>query len=152
MGIGEFSERAVNDPLTADLLADAARRYKRIPGTSQRYADLENPGRTISRRQYENIRARALGFRSYSEIQTLYKIYNSPEGKRWANVAAKNLNISRKQLLSSSVSKQLLKAHSSGYSKEAHGSFAQFLEDIGLRDKNAGWPVSDKARGRHAHR
>lgn len=46
--------------------------YARIPGTAMRYKNRIT-GQEISRRSFENIRARQAGFRSYGELQKISK-------------------------------------------------------------------------------
>lgn len=121
----------------------ASKGYTRIPGKANRYRTPE--GTTISRRQYENLRYRKAGWRSWSDYQRTAK---TDEYRRWAKAAADEQNVSARKLKSadSHFNQLYLNARNSGFSTEVEGDFADFLSYTGLRRPDADYDVGDTPR------
>lgn len=116
--------------------------YSRIPGDSaRRYRDTET-GETISRRQYENIRAQQQGFSSWSEYQGLRR---DQTYMRWLSMHAEKHGISEREArrIGSDFNALYTRAADDGWEKDPDGSFADLLVDIGEREDDWEWDVGD---------
>jgi hypothetical protein len=115
--------------------------YKALGGSSRRYVNTET-GETIARRQYENERARDEGFSSWSEYQGLRR---DQTYMRWLSLYAVKQGVSEREArrIGSGFNAGYTRAQNDGWSRDAKGSFADFLVDIGEREDDWEWDVGD---------
>lgn len=116
-------------------------RYKALGGSARQYVDTET-GEILPRRQYENIRAQEAGFESWSEYQGLRR---DQTYMRWLSLYAEEQGVTERQARSmgSGYNASYNRAKDDGWSKNAKGSFADFLVDIGEREDDWEWDVGD---------
>lgn len=115
--------------------------YTPLGGSSRRYRTPT--GETISRRQYDNIRYGKAGFASTSQYR---KVTRSDSYKRWLSMAADTHAIDSVDELTepdSEFNRLLAKAIDDGFSKDADGSFHDFLVYTGWRLPGDTWDVGD---------
>lgn len=115
--------------------------YRPLGGSSRRYVDVDT-GEIISRRQYENERARNEGFSSWSEYQGLAR---DQTYRRWLSLYADEHGVSENEArkITSDFNRSYTRAAGDGWSRDAQGSFADFLVDIGEREAEWEWDVGD---------
>lgn len=119
--------------------------WKRLGGSAERY---RNPsGEVVSRRQYENERARRAGWRNWSDYQRERK---SDDYNRWLNIAIDKQGLTRKDIgMASDFSRQYLSvqlARRTGDDdalRDPEGTLANFLVYLGLRQPGDWWDVGD---------
>lgn len=131
--------RAGYRKLTRDEL-----RARGLPEGSERYAVAGKHG-TISRRQYDNLRYEAAGWRNRADYE---RRYNDPTYAYMAAQAITNKGLSRRAVdaPAGEFAKLALKARAVGYGKgragrSAKGPMAKLLVYVGLRDPNATYQV-----------
>jgi hypothetical protein len=115
--------------------------YRRLPGSARRFENTET-GETLSRRQYENIRAREYGFDSWSQYQNLGR---DQTYKRWLDMHAERhgISIAEARKMDSDFNEKYTAAQNSDWSTNADGDFADLLVDIGEREDDWEWDVGD---------
>lgn len=119
--------------------------WKKLPGSAERYLSPE--GEIVSRRQYDNTRAEALGWHNRSEFE---RRYDDPT-YYWAarKIANKQgVRIQKIDRMGSKESQVLLKAKRTGWGKTREGRspkgpMAKMLVDMGLRDPSATYAVGN---------
>lgn len=125
------------------------RGYSRLPGKSERYRTPK--GTVISRRQYENVKHRRAGWRSWSEAQRTAK--RDPMYNRMRAEAMVEHGLSKRQTgLGSEFQERYLKAKQVGFDetdegRDPEGAFADLLSYVGLRDPEDHWDVGDTPQG-----
>lgn len=131
---------------TRDLSSEKAKRARRY---------LTPEGKSISRRAYEDIRARKRGFSSWREIQRASSIsrgHRDIEGRvdsedyaRWLTRASKEHGVTKGELENpdSEFNRLLAKAADDDWSHEAGGTFDDFLQYVGVRDEGADYDIGD---------
>lgn len=122
--------------------------WTKLPGTAERY--LSPSGEIVSRRQYDNERAKELGWENRAQFE---RRYDDPTYLwAWRRYMRENkLSIQaarRADRMGGRLSTELRKAQATGWGKtkegrDPHGPMAQMLVDIGLRDPTATYPVGD---------
>lgn len=119
--------------------------WKRLGGSAERYRNPE--GREVSRRQYENARARAAGWGSWSDYQRHRK---SDDYNRWLNVAIDNRGLTRRDIgVESDFSRQYLgvrqarRDNDEDALRNPNGVLADYLVYLGLRSEDDWWDVGD---------
>lgn len=125
--------------------------YKRLPGSARRYRTPD--GKTISRRQYENRKARATGYSSWSELQRIRsgksKKLRKAQGEdatktydRWLARAKETTGLDQWALQDpdSEFNRLLAKAADDDFDLKAQGAFHDFLVYLGYRDDSADIP------------
>lgn len=90
----------------------------------------------ISRGTYEDVRAKDTGWTGRTERD---KARRTSEYKRW--ITGTMQSGQKPQFDRNEFEKNYLAAKKSDWSKDANGPFAQFLVWIGMRDKDATYPV-----------
>ena len=117
------------------------RGWKRLSGTAERY---KNPkGETVSRRQYDNARARQAGYSSYSAFQREKK---SSSFKRYLGAAASSrddFNRSEITLGRGGFIDKYNEARREGWETDPDSDFADFLAYTGLREPDWEWDIGD---------
>lgn len=141
--IGEGLGEDVGEDL-ASILDD----WVKLPGRSERYKNRRT-GKIISRRQYENLRAKSLGWGSWSEYQ---REARSDDWLRWRGIAAFKQGKKPKQLgMTSEFSSRFLKlkrarnggVHVAPNLYDPDGPLAEFLVYLGLRQPDNEWIVGE---------
>lgn len=123
--------------------------WTRLGGRAERYRNPQ--GEEVSRRQYENARARAAGWANWSEYQRTRK---SDDYNRWLNKAIDEQGLTRRDIgVSSDFSRHYLDVKSArAYARDTgdesdlrdpNGTLADFLVYIGARDAEDWWDVGD---------
>lgn len=118
--------------------------WQRLGGSAERFRDPA--GRVVSRRQYENVRARGAGWRSWSEYQRTRK---SPQFKR----AIRDAELTRREVgptapISRKWNKVLeARANDAPNLYDPDGPLADYLIYIGRRQKDDWWDVGDTPQG-----
>ncbi len=131
--------------------------WKRLPGRNERYIDPS--GKEVSRRQYENERARHSGWRNWSDYQQTRK---SDDYNRWVKRAIDEQGLTRRdigpgtefsrQYLQVSAMRQLQNQSVEGETdyeiaenalNSPDGPLAQLLISAGLRPPDAEYDVGD---------
>lgn len=129
-------------------LAESVADYVKLPGKKERYRN-KRTGKTISRRQYENLRAREAGWGSWSEYQ---REARTDDWLRWRGIAAHEAGVKPKKLgMRSEFSKKYLKmkvarnggVHVAPDLYDPDGPLAEFLVYLGLRKPDDEWMVGD---------
>lgn len=132
-------------------LAESLDDWQRLPGTAQRYKN-KRTGKTISRRQYENIRARSVGWRNWSEYQ---REAATDDWIRWRGIVARRNDLSYQNPkvsgMGSEFSEHYLKlkrARNGGHPDlsilyDPDGPLAEWLVYLGLRQPDADWDVGE---------
>lgn len=120
--------------------------FKRLPGKANRYVDPS--GKEISRRQYENIRFRKSGWKSWSEYQRTARATNPRTGRkdyrRWAEAYADEKGISvRNAMTDPDFMEAYNAAKDTSWKHDPDGEFADFLKLVGLRPDDADYNVGD---------
>ena len=145
------ARKRLGEGLGEDLGKDVAKDLGRIesewiklPGKAERY---KRAGKTISRRQYENLKARAVGFKSVSEFQRMAR---TDDFLRFRGIAAFNAKRGPRRYagLTSGFTQRMLKVKRSreGERKDLYdpdGPLADLLVYLGLRKPDAEWNVGD---------
>jgi hypothetical protein len=122
--------------------------WEKLPGRKERYRN-KRTGKTISRRQYENLKARAVGWSSWSEYQ---REARHDDWMRFRGIAAHQQKLKPKRLgMTSEFSQKYLvmkRARNGGIHVapdlyDPDGPLAEFLVYMGLRKPDAEWNVGD---------
>jgi hypothetical protein len=143
--------RRLGEGLGEDLGKDIAKDLFRIeaewiklPGRSERY---KRAGKTISRRQFENLRAKAVGFKNVSEFQRMAR---TDDFLRFRGIAAFSAGKKPRGFagLRSPFTQRMLKVkrareHDSKHLYDPKGPLAELLVWLGLRKPDAEWNVGD---------
>lgn len=125
--------------------------WTKLPGSSERYVSPE--GQVVSRRQYDNKRAQAAGYRNRSEFEARYE----DPSYRWAIEriqlqkfgAINEANRKRIDRIGTQESQMIHKAQETGWGRvdrsdrTPNGPMAQLLVAMGLRDPSATYAVGD---------
>lgn len=128
----------------------ARKGWTKLPGSSERY--LSPDGREVSRRQYDNERAREAGFANRSEFENRYK---DPKW-RWAveNLAQAE-GKTRRQIdrIGSRETEMIRKAQRTSWGRtpagrRPEGDMGRLLVAMGLRDPSDSYPVGETQRRR----
>lgn len=130
-------------------LADILAEWEKLPGKKERYRH-KRTGKIISRRQYENLKARAIGWGSWSEYQ---RESRKDDWIRWRGIAAHKAGKKPKAFatMSSEFSQRYLtlkRARNGGTYVapdlyDPDGPLAEFLVYLGLRKPDAEWIVGE---------
>lgn len=110
--------------------------------SAERYRNRRT-GEELSRRQMENRRARASGWESWSEYQ---RVRRKGRGiHRFTEMAEEEKGISSRKLAApeSKFMQKYRKAYRAGFTTGKSGAFADFLEYIEVRPKDADYQVGD---------
>lgn len=129
--------------------------WTKLPGTAERY--LSPSGEVVSRRQYDNERAKQLGWENRSQFEARYQ----DTTYLWALRKYQRENkmsigqVRRLDRMGGPLSQKLRKAQATGWGKTKEGRspkgpMSQLLIELGLRDPTATYAVGDTdgARGR----
>lgn len=123
--------------------------WKRLGGSAERYRAPS--GEVVSRRQYENVRARQSGWRSWSEYQRTRK---SPQFKRAVEDAIAKGTVTHKRDVgpNAPISQKwnaVLKARADDAPNlyDPDGPLADYLIYIGRREPDDWWDVGDTPSG-----
>ena len=118
------------------------RGWTRVKGSSR----YRNPqGRIVSRRQYDNARAKKAGYSSYSAFQ---REKRSSEYQRYMGAAIASGARKRDfQLGAGGFTDKYAAARRSRWSTDPDGEFADFLVHIGLREPDWEYDVGDTPQG-----
>ena len=124
--------------------------WRPLPRSDPRYSPtkrlyLSPSNEVTSRRQYDNARLQGEGWESKSDFDRRYTLRRNRGYDRWLEAASENLDIPRSELAKadSDFNAAFLAARDDGFSKNAHGTFAEFLEFIGVRQEGADYDVGD---------
>lgn len=123
--------------------------FRQLPGRAERY--MPPPGwkgrvakdGSISRRQYENHRLRAYGWRTWSEYQ------HDADTDDWVRWRGEYKHVNQGDPMASyrgpdsEFAQAYLVAKRSGWSTDAHGPFADLLVMTGHRELDWDWDVGD---------
>jgi hypothetical protein len=134
-------------------LAESLEDYVRLPGTAQRYKN-KRTGKVISRRQYENLRARSLGWDSWSEYQREAK---KPDWIRWVGIEARREGLSAtkkgnfyypqfgmaSRFAQNYIPLKRARDRDSSILYDPEGPLADWLVYLGLRQPDADWDVGE---------
>lgn len=108
------------------------------------------PGEKISRRQFENLRYQAGGWKSKSEYERA--IHSKLPGKhesrafiRWMEIYAEEHDVPERKVAGpdSEYSRAFVQAYRDGFPSDPNGSLSHLLTVIGLRDEQDVWDVGD---------
>ena len=122
--------------------------WQRLPGTAERYLSPE--GKIVSRRQYDNLRAREQGWESRSQFENRYKdptylwaFRRYQRTHKLSIVAAR-----RADRMGGPLNNMLRDAQRTGWGKtkegrDPEGPMSQLLIEIDMRDPLATYPVGD---------
>lgn len=122
--------------------------WEKLPGKSERYRHRKT-GRIISRRQFENLRAQALGWKSWSEFQ---RESRKDDWYRWRGIAAHKQGVKPKRLgMASEFAMRYVKlkrarnggVHIDPNLYDPDGPLAEFLVYLGLRKPDDEWMVGE---------
>lgn len=137
----------LGEDLGKDIAQDLGRiesEWIKLPGKSERY---KRAGKVISRRQYENLKARAVGFKNVSEFQRMAR---TDDFIRFRGIAAFSAKRSARRYagLTSPFTQRMLKVKRSRESErkdlyDPDGPLAELLVWLGLRKPDAEWNVGD---------
>ena len=131
--------------------------WKRLPGTAERY--LSPTGEIVSRRQYDNLRAKELGWESRAQFE---RRYDDPT-YLWAFrrfMRANKMSITqarRADRMGGSMNKMLRAAQATGWGKtkegrDPRGPMSRLLVEINMRDPTATYAVGDTQAAEAAER
>lgn len=122
--------------------------WEKLSGKSERYRNRKT-GRIISRRQFENLRAKAVGWRSWSEYQ---RESRKDDWYRWRGIAAHKQGKKPRSLgMTSEFSANYVKLkrarnggiHVAPDLYDPDGPLAEFLVYLGLRKPDDEWMVGE---------
>ena len=122
--------------------------WTKLEGTAEQY--LSPSGEIVSRRQYDNARARELGWENRSQFERRYQ--DKTYLWAWRQYRREN-NLSigaarRADRMGGPLNKKLRAAQQTGWGKTAagrdpRGPMSQLLIEMGMRDPAATYPVGD---------
>lgn len=144
-------KKRLGEGLGEDLGKDVAKdlsliqsEWIKLPGKSERY---KRAGKVISRRQFENLKARAVGFKNVSEFQRMAR---TDDFLRFRGIAAFRAGRKPRNFagLTSPFTQRMLKVKrarqsDSGALYDPDGPLAELLVWLGLRKPDAEWNVGD---------
>lgn len=131
--------------------------WTKLSGTAERY--LSPSGEVVSRRQYDNARAKEQGWNNRSEYERRYEdktylwLYRQYQRNNKLTVSQARVE----DRMGGKLNKKLRAAQQSGWGKTAagrdpRGPMSKLLVEAGLRDPSATYAVGDTdgAKGRRA--
>lgn len=137
----------LGEDIGKDVGKDLARiesEWVKLPGRSERY---KRGAKVISRRQYENLKAKAVGWRSWSEYQ---REARTDDWIRFRGIAAFSAGKKPKKYsgLTSEFSQRMLgvkraRVEHPDNMYDPDGALAELLVFLGLRKPDAEWNVGD---------
>jgi len=127
--------------------------WTKLAGTSERYVSPD--GHEVSRRQYDNERAKEQGWSNRSEYERRYEDKNYLWALRQYQRANK-MTISQARAadrLGGDLNKKLRAAKATGWGKtqagrDPRGPMSKLLVDMGMRDPSATYAVGDTDGGK----
>ena len=132
----------------------APRSWRPVPKSDPRYSPtkrlyLSPQNRVVSRRQYDNARLQLQGWDSKADFDRRFSATKNRGYARWLDAASENTDIDPKQLAKagSDFNDAFLRARDSDFDNNPDGSFAEFLEMIGLRNPDSNSPVGSGDTG-----
>lgn len=127
--------------------------WKALPRSHPSYSATKrlylNPqGEIVSRRQYDNARLQGEGWQSKADYDSRLSAHKDRGYARWLEAAEENTGLSRRELgrADSEFNQLFLDARDDKWSKDPNGSFAQFLEAIGVRESGADYAVGESPK------
>lgn len=122
--------------------------WKRLGGTAERYLSPE--GEVVSRRQYDNLRAKAAGWDNRSQFERRYDdptyLWAFQQYRREQKLTIQEAR--RQDRMGGQMNKKIRAAQVTGWGKtkagrSATGPMARLLVDMGYRDPTATYAVGD---------
>lgn len=145
--LGEGLGEDIGSDLGVDVATDLSRleaEWVKLPGRSERY---KRGTKIISRRQFENLKAKRLGWKSWSEYQ---RNARTDDWIRFRGIAAFSAGKKPRAYagLASPFSQRMLKVKrgredDAGNMYDPDGPLAELLVFLGLRRPDAEWNVGD---------